>query len=148
MAALFAPFRAVQIIVIAAVFLQFSDLTRYLYVGLGVAPDCPVVGQTTAGDCCPSPDLAAASALSPSIVGVTGDAEEPPCHASPPSKKRPDECTTCKKLAIASKFIDLGLPSVKSVDSPDRFSTGPSQSRLSHLDLHSPRASRAPPLSA
>ena len=90
----------------AAIILHLSYVTRVGYVGLNLAPDCPVIGtmssagrHTSSEACCES--VSEPVAYTATLRGESSQSSD----EQKPSKKNSEDCGTCQKFSLSNKLV-------------------------------------------
>ncbi len=76
--------------------LHFAYLTRFTYLGLDAAPDCPVMGVMSDKSCCPTRD--------PNPDALLGCSKRQNDQA-PSNTPKSEDCPTCQKFTVFSKVV-------------------------------------------
>ena len=97
--------RSFCVLLAAAFAFQVSDLSRLVYVRFNLAPTCPVVGEAAQKrtSCCPEPQR------THTVVEDDGacHTDDPQAPSQPVS---PDDCSTCRMLAVAHQIGEIPVP--------------------------------------
>lgn len=133
-------------LLIGALALHFAYLTKLTYVGLAIAPDCPVIGVMTDSGCCVS-DIALTPVASHCGSSAeedlaNGQSGEQPTHAP----KKSDDCPTCQKFAVFGKLVCVDLNPIQLVYC-DRGSASIHEYLLPYPSIILDAEARGPPVS-
>ena len=79
---------------------QASDILRFVYVWLELAPDCPVVGRDHSSDC----GIGIAKPITSQVVYQESRSDQPRKSSIPSPNDKSEECPTCHMLAVIETF--------------------------------------------
>ena len=135
--------RAICVSLLAVVLVfQLSGVSRFVYVWLDLAPDCPVVGKKEGPSCCEDTDQAREQMAA--HCGVLPSTADEPSSGTSRSGDNEEDCPTCRMYAVINTILLAHAePPVVIESLPDR--TDELQFTVSVPDLYDSSQPRAPP---